>query len=573
MVKTAMKNDWKSLGLDAAVIILLTLVVYLPAMRCGFVFDDYPLIVDNGIVKASDGLYRFWLTTEAPDYYPLTSSLWWLEWRLWHANPIGYHVVNVFLHALNAVLVWLLLRRLKIPGAWATGLVFAVHPVNVATVAWVVEQKNTLSMLFYTVAILLYLRFYENGRWNSYGLALAAFLLALLSKTAVVMLPLVLLGCVWWMRGRVQRKDFLYTLPFFALSLVSGLVTIWFQNNRALEGHAARTVDFATRLAAAGWVPWFYLYKILLPFNLTVVYSRWQVDASHWVSFVPGIILVGCLTLFWRYRATWGRPFLFGLGYFVATLFPVLGFFDQGFYRFSLVADQWQYYSMVGVIALIVAAGVRICRHMSDNGQYWFKAVGVVVLTMFAFGTWMRSSVYANNLTLWRDNVTKNPKAWLAQYHLGVALGQVGRLHEATQCFGEALRIKPDDPETRYNLGVALFRLGRVPEAMAQWERALRLNPDDVAAHYNLANALKETGKIEEAITHYEQALRIQPDFAKAHYNLAVALRRAGEVANSTEHCRRAIDLAIAQGDTELANAARMQLKLYEGNSPFQEKP
>ena len=206
----------------ALTLVLVTFAAYTPVWHAGFIWDDAHHITDNQIVKASDGLYRTWFTTEPADYYPLTESLWWLEWRLWGDSATGYHMVNVLLHAANAALVWMILQRLKIPGAWLAALVFAIHPVNVATVAWISEQKNTLSMLFYAVAILFYLRFDEENRWRWYGLSLAAFLLALLSKTAVVMLPVVLLGCVWWRRGRVQWKDLLCSIPFFALSLALG---------------------------------------------------------------------------------------------------------------------------------------------------------------------------------------------------------------------------------------------------------------------------------------------------------------------------------------------------------------
>ncbi|MGD0651427.1 MAG: tetratricopeptide repeat protein [Verrucomicrobiia bacterium] len=578
-----MKNGWRSLGPDAALIILLTVVAHIPAIHGGFVFDDYHLIIDNRMVKASDGLYRFWLTTEAPDYYPLTCSLWWLEWRLWGASPMGYHMVNVLLHAVNAVLVWLILRRLKIPGAWVAGLVFAVHPVNVASVAWISEQKNTLSMLFYAVAILLYLRFYEEDGWRWprtsvrgwYGLSLAAFLLALLSKTAVVMLPVVLLGCVWWTRGKVRWKDFLRSVPFFILSLVLGLVTIWFQYNRALGGHLVRADGFLSRLAAAGWVPWFYLGKALLPFDLSVVYPKWEIDSSLWVNYAPGMILAGCLTLFWWKRKTWGRPLFFGLGYFVVTLFPVLGFFDQGFYRYSLVADHWQYVAIVAPVALAVAAGELICRRMGERRRSLGTAAVVAVLMVLGVATWRRGYVYQTDERLWRDTLTKNPDAWIAHNNLGnvlrakgnvseaiahfeealrikpdyteahnnlgIALTEAGRVQEAIGHWEQALRIKPDDAEVHFNLGVALAQLGRVQEAIGRWEQALRIKPDDAGVHFNLGVALMQVGKLEDAIGHYEQAVRLKPDFAEAHNNLGAALQQRGKLDDAIEHYEQAL--------------------------------
>ena len=533
----------------AALIVVLTIVAYLPALHGGFLWDDKDLITDNHLIKANDGLHRFWFTTESPDYYPLTSSAWWLEWRLVGAKPMGYHLVSILLHAIDSVLVWMILRRLKIPGALLAGLVFAIHPVNVATVAWVSEQKNTLSMLFYAGAILLYLRFDEDGRpprtsgrgWRWYGLSLFTFLLALFSKTAVVMLPVVLLGCLWWRHGRVRRIDLLRSAPFFALSLGLGLVTIWFQYNRFLQGSSVRTVGFLSRLAGAGWIPWFYLYKALVPFNLTVIYPKWEIDSSRWLSYMPGIILIGCFAWFWRNRETWGRPLLFGLGYFVVTLFPVLGFFDQGFYAHSLVADHWQYYSIIGVIALVVAAGERICRRLGKQGRYLGIALGGAVLLVLGVATWERACIYADPETLWQDNMVRNPNAAVVHNNFGIALAESGRVPEAIAQYEQALRINPDFADAHYNLGIALVQMGRAPEAIAHWERVVLIKPDYAEAHHNLGAALAQVGRVPEAIAHYEQALRINPDFADAHYNLGIALVQMGRAPEAIAHWERVV--------------------------------
>jgi hypothetical protein len=482
-----MKNTWTSLDAGVALIILLTVVAYQPAIHGDFVFDDQRYITNNQLARADDGLYRMWMTTAQGEYYPLTTTLWWFQWRWWGSNPMGYHVVNVVLHALNAVLVWLILKGLRIRGAWWAGLVFALHPVNVATAAWVSELKNTLSMFFGAITVLLYLRFEQEARRRWYVLSLVTFLLALLSKAAVVMLPFFLLGCVWWRRERVGRKDLLRTAPFFSLSLVLGLVEIWFLNNRELGGHAVRNAGIAVRLAAAGWVPWFYLYKALLPVNLTVIYPNWQIDASRWVSYLPGVALIGCLVLFWWKRKSWGRPLLFGLGYFVVMLFPLLGFVDQTFYQYALVADHWQYYSIVGVIALAVAAGESICRRWGGQGRYWGTAAGVTVLLVLGAATWRRSRVYANQETFWSDNVARNPNAWVAQNNLGVALGEAGRIGEAIGHLEQSLRINPEYANAHNTLGIALERTGKVQEAIRQYEQALRINPNLVEAQSNLA--------------------------------------------------------------------------------------
>lgn len=530
-----------SAGWMAAFLAAITVAAYLPVLRDGFVFDDKTLIVENPLVRAHDGLGRAWFTTQAPDYYPLTWSVWWLEWRLWGNHPLGYHAVNVGLHAASVVLMWIILRRLKIPGAWWAALLFAVHPVNVATVAWISEQKSTLSMLFSLAAALFYVQFDEDGRALWYGLSLAAFLLALLSKTAVVMLPVVLLGCVWWIHRRLRREDLQRSVPFFVASLIAGLTTMWFQHNRALAGQPAQPSNFLFRLVAAGWTPWFYLYKACLPFHLTVVYPMWHIDVSRWTSYVPGIALCSCLGLFWWKRETWGRPLLFGLGYFVTMLLPMSGLFYQGFNRFSLVADHWQYYSIVGVIALAVAGVEAASNRANERLRELMPAAGATVVVLLVLASWGRGMVYASNVTLWQDNVAKNPGPWPHNL-LGCALEQTGRFDDAIREFQEALQIDPDYAEAHGNLGDTLLQTGKLDEAMAQWKRAVDLNPRYPQAHYNLGLGFAKQGRLTEAIEQWEEVLHIEPNYAEAHYNLGVAAERMGKPSEAIEHYRRALE-------------------------------
>jgi protein O-mannosyl-transferase len=363
----------------------------------------------------------------------------------------------------------------------------------------------------------------------------------LLSKAAVVMLPVVLLGCVWWRRGKIQWRDIRSSLPFFGLSLVLGLVTVWFQHNQSAQAQLAQGGGLFSRLTAAGWMPWFYLYKTFLPVGLNVIYPDWQIDTSHWVSYMPGLLLVGSFALFWWKRRSWGRPLLFGLGYFVVTLFPVLGFFRQSFHRFSLVADHWQYFSIIGVIALVVASAEKMFRRLDQRTRYWTAVAGAAVLAALGVATWTRAAVYRDSETLWRDTVAKNPKAWAGYNNLGLILLQSGKTREAIEHFQRALQLKPDYADAHYNLGIAFAQTDRIEDAINQYEQALRLAPDSAETHNNLGIALKQVGRLDDAISHYEQALRITPNDAEVHYNLATTLRQVGKNNEAIVHFEQAV--------------------------------
>jgi tetratricopeptide (TPR) repeat protein len=583
--KLARRTWWLAL-----LLVVGTVLAYLPVWHAGLIWDDRSFIMDNPLIRRADGLWRFWFSTKPVDYYPVTSTLWWIEWRLWGENPMGYHLVNVLLHALGVVLLWRLLARLKIPGSWLAAAIFAVHPVNVESVAWIAERKNVLAMVFYLASLSCFVRAdscpvaagaskpsTRPSSWRWYGLALAAFLLALLSKTVVAPMPFVLLGLVWWQRGRVRRVDVLRVLPFFAMAAFIGSISFWFQSHRAIGADLVRTDSFWARLAGAGWATWFYAYKALLPFGLRSIYPRWQIDAGQWWAYLPGLLVAGVFVLCWRTRRTWGKAPLGGLFYFVVMLLPVLGFLDIGFMKFSLVADHWQYFAIIGPIALFAAAIAKGYQRLGPRPRYALAALMGAMLVGLAALTSRQSELYRDSGTFWRAVLATDADSWGAHNNLGGFLVEQGQSDEALAHFRRAVELQPGYAKAQYNLGAALRETGQVDEAivhlqravdidphyveahnslaraldqrgqvdgaMAHLERSLKLNPDQAEAHNNLANVLWHKGRLRDAAAEYEKALALHPDYAAAHFNLGEVLRETGETREAIAHYRRALEI------------------------------
>ena len=524
-------------------IVALTLLVYVPAARSGFLWDDDAFLTDNPLIRAPDGLRRIWVSTEPPDYFPLTSTMLWVEWRLWGTSAAGYHVVNVLLHALGCVLAWRVLRRLAVPGAWLAALVFAVHPVNVESVAWITERKNTLPLVFYLASLLLALRADDDDlaaarRGRMRAASLAAFLAALLAKTSVAVLPLVLLLCAWWRRRRVTARDLRRAAPYFALSLVLGLVTAWYQAQRAIGAAIVRDDGFASRLALAGRATWFYLGKAVAPVDLAFVYPRWETGDTSPSAFVPLALLVACFAGLWRARRGWGRPLLFALAYFVIGLLPVLGFLDIYYMRYSLVADHWQYLSLLGVAAL---AGAAVATSAARIGPVGARCAGAALVATLGALTWRQQAPYRDEAALWAATVERNPDAWLARNGLGNVLQGAGRAAEAAEQYAAALRLAPDDAGIRSNLVRSLLSLRRFEEAAEQCRDILRRRPDDAAAHNSLGLALQGQGRNEEALAEHEQALLLAPDDPEALNALGNALYALGRVQDAVVRYEAAV--------------------------------
>ncbi|HEY4760081.1 MAG TPA: tetratricopeptide repeat protein, partial [Thermoguttaceae bacterium] len=520
-------------------IVVAVMLAYSPAINGGFIVDDILLLTKSELIKAADGLYRFWCSTKAPDYWPVTNSSLWIEWRLWEMNPTGYHLTNLILHIVEALLIWIILRKLSIPGAFLAAMIFAVHPVNVESVAWISQRKNVLAMLFFLLSILCYLKMEiqssssQNGidriasplapfpsplatrhspLW--YWLSLVAFLLAMLSKGSVAMLPVLLLGIIWWLRP-LTRWDLVRTAPFFVVAVVLTVVNMRFQRHGADE--VVRNVDFAQRLLGAGGVVWFYLYKALLPLNLAFVYPQWQIEAGNLLWWLPLLAAVAVTGVLWCYRESWSRPLLFAWGFFCVALLPVMGFTDVGFMKYSLVADHYQHIAIIGLISLAAALWGIWYQRTREIARWPATAVAIVAVAALTFLTWQQCGIYRDAMTLYQDTLEKNPECWMAHYSLGVTLGMKGQTQKAIEHYKQALWFKPDYVEAHNNLGLELAQTGRPQEAIEHYQQALGHKPDFYEAYNNLGNALVQVGRTQEAIEHYLQALQLKPDNPDAH--------------------------------------------------------
>jgi hypothetical protein len=274
-------------------------VAYQPTWHAGFIgWDDDSYVTDERALRSLGGLERIWVKPgTTPQYYPLVFTTFWAEYHVWKLQPFGYHLVNILLHGLNAVLLWFVLRRLKIPGSWWAAAVFVLHPVGVESVAWITELKNTQSGVFFLLSMLCFLRFRPlNGRdavrvcdWRDYPLALVLFLCALLSKTATCPVPAVLALLIWWKTGRFGKRDALELTPLFVLGVASGFMTIWMEKQyTGVVRGAEWSLSLAQRCLVAGRALWFYAGKLFWPRDFTFIYPRWEVDASAGMSVRDG---------------------------------------------------------------------------------------------------------------------------------------------------------------------------------------------------------------------------------------------------------------------------------------------
>ena len=599
----SLRRSW----LFAIFLVAATFIAYYPAWHGGFLWDD-DNFVPHGFSQSRyctvSGLEDIWLHRafhQTLQYYPLTYTMCWVGYHIWGLDTSGYHMMNILLHALNAILLWLVLRQLKVPAAWLAGAVFALHPVNVESAAWIAECKNTLSCLFYLCAILASLKFWLPEEtagpdsppvtrlkgWKVYWLTYVLFLCALLSKTNTVPLPAVVLLLVWWKRGKITRADVYPMLPFFATAVGIGFITHCLEHNLGAHGKDFQ-ISLVDRCLIAGRDYWFYLEKLFWPCPLITIYPRWKIAPSPPLAWLSLLAFVPVAIILWIARHSWGRPVFVALAYFGGMLFLVLGFFNVYYFNFSFVADHFQYLALMGPLALVCAGIAMLLRRLGKAQLILAPFLAACLLALLGFMTWDRCRAYANIETLWRVTLAQNPDAYMAYNNLGDTLLTEGKADAAIEQYQKSLALHPD-AQIYHNIGTALLKEGKTSEAYADFKKSLDIQPDfavgyvDIGTYflqtglpdtaieyfqkalkmetndpflpYNLGNAYAQKGQPDVAIRYWKNAVALVPDFAPAHNALGNALCSKGQTANAIQHWHSALaaDPGLVSAQVNLA--------------------
>jgi protein O-mannosyl-transferase len=584
----------------AGILLLLAFVVYAPALGAGFIWDDGRAITDNLDLRSVGGLWNIWAGQNDFDYLPLKSSLLWLLYQLFGPATPPYHVFNVAIHGINAVLLWRVLRRLQVPGAYLAGLLFLVHPTHVESVAWVSECKNTLSTMFGLFSLLAWFRYQREHRGGPRVVSLVLFVCGLLCKSHLVILPLVLVLCWWWQREaphmkRFSRRAFARSVvPFFLVAVLFGAVTVWFQNTRAIAAFQLPIGGPASRVANAGKAVWWYLGKATSPVHpwyemperpietmpealavlagtrtanpapalpwgklttwpLCAIYRQWRVTTPAWYDFIPAAAIAALFFAIAVKRNGRGKGVFFASSYFLVALSPVLGLVKMSYMRAAWVADHFQYLADIGIIALGCAGGTLLVRRLSPLRQRLLFGATALLVTGFAAMSFARASDFRGEYSLWSDTVAKNPYAWQAHGRLGAALLARNQLDAAAVHFAEEVRLSVDNPDGHNNLGLALIAQGKVSEGIEHLRASLRINDQQFVAHANLADALAGQKKYAEAAAEYRNAIRWNPSIAPLYFRLATVLLEAGQLDEAIAGFEKAD--SIAPNNSEIAAA------------------
>ncbi len=576
-------------ALACAGIVLAALAAYAPAIRGGMIWDD-DAHVTKPALRSVSGLAQIWLKLGATQqYYPVLHSAFWAEHRLWGDATAGYHLVNILLHATSACLLVLLLRRLSVPGAWLAGLVFALHPVCVESVAWISEQKNTLSTALYLLSAIAFLRWRGIGQGphragaGAYALASALFVLALLTKSVTATLPAALLVVIWWREGGLSwSRDCRPLLPWLVLGGSAGYFTAWVERTYIGAQGTSFDLSLLERCLLAGRVVWFYLGKLVWPQGLVFIYPRWQIDAGSAGAYAALVLFAAASAGLWLLR-DWSRSPLAAWLLFCGTLFPVLGFFNVYPFVFSFVADHFQYLAMPAVIALACAGWARWNAWARSEGPGKGAGgplrralpVAAAAAAVAALGLLTRAqcAMYRDADTLYRTTIRRNPQCWMAYNNLGVVLVNAGRLREGIEQYEQALRIKPDYAVSQNDLGAALFLLHDIRGAIAHIDEALKLWPNYAEAHYNRGRALAEAGRLPEAIEEFDTALSLKPDKAEARNNLATALAMTGRLPEAIEQFEETLRISpdYADAHKNLGYALLLSRRPQEARTHYEE--
>ncbi|MBF0279356.1 MAG: tetratricopeptide repeat protein [SAR324 cluster bacterium] len=509
------------------VLIILPLVVYFYATDAEYIIDDNKFFLEDPLMTDPEGLIKIWLSPTDNNrvwpYLPLTRSSFWIERQIAGFNSRVSHWINIILHLLTVIILWQISERWLKKGAWWIALLFSVHPVYVQSVAWVAERKNLLAALFFILSIGTYLQFQEKKLKAWYALSLSLFFFALLSKTSVVMLPVILIILHLWFGLKLKKEQFIALLPFFMLSMAMAWLRIWFEVNTF--GVIVDTRTFLEKLLTAAHIPFFYLSKFFVPFPLVFIYPKWSINPNEVLSYFPSVSLfITTAILFWKYQS-WGKPMLLGAGAFGIMLFPVLGFFANAWTQFSFVTDHWLHLPSISLIVLLILASFRLQDFLeSRNGssvKYLFSALAIASVALLSAISWNQVLAYKNPESLWLATIEKNQEAWIAHQELGRIYQEKKQYEQAVLHSGKSLEIKKDLFRAYHNRGNVYADLGQYARAIEDFTKALAAYPGFLEAYNNRGNAYYHLKEYALALQDYNKALTIDPGFVDAYSNRA----------------------------------------------------
>ncbi len=565
-------------------LLVLTVVAYIPALQAGYIWDDPYHVTENPLLHTPLGLWRIWFEIGSQrQYYPLTLSVFWINFHLWGLEPFFYHLQNVLLHGVNAILVWKLCRRLRLPAPWLAGAIFALHPVMVESVAWVTELKNVLSGFFYLLSAHAMFSFFRlDGQdsdraegidagnahpWKQWALGLFFFACALCSKSVTATLPAALLVIIWWRTGRLQKKQLYALLPFFALGITYGLLTATMEQDLGASG-PLWDFSFFDRCLIAGRALWFYLGKLAWPADILFNYQRWAIDDTNPLQYVYPCGFILLLAGAWAMRKKIGRGLLAALLFFAGTLFPALGFLNVYPMQFSFVADHFQYLAASAHHFLHQCRSRLVARQQASGlpGPHPGKALVFLVLALLGMQSFSTSVHYANVETLYTWILRHNRDSYLANYNLGSLLLDWQRYQEAIPYLKEAIRLRPETASGYDNLGIAYGSTGKLKDAAEQFSLALQKDPRNKKTWSNLVITSMHMGAYDEALRQIAHYLRLWPKDTLFMVLAGNELRKAGQFALAENLCS---EVPTTDSMAELAaQCVRKARKLDAGDEP-----
>ncbi len=543
----------RSYGYGHAVVILalmtgaVAFLVYIPSFGNGFVtWDDTTYIVKNEHIRSMGGGFFRWAftSTVSSNYHPLTMISLAIEYAAFGLNPMGYHVGNAVWHALNTALLFLLAVRLHGPvsnalagkkaltAAAVTALLFAVHPLHVESVVWISERKDVLSTFFFLLALLFYIRYTEKWRKGLYyGLALLAFVLALLSKPMAVTLPVVLLILDYYPLKRLEKgwgRLIIEKIPFFAFSFLSALVTLWAQK----KGGSIQTLSFYSnmdRVVIPIRAYAFYLYKLIVPTGLSPIYPMPLETGFFTAVTLLSLITLAAITVLVIIQARRGhRIYLAVWSFYLVTLLPVIGIIKVGG---QAAADRYTYIPTLGIILLagLLAASVWKKGRSPVTRVVVFCIAGAILIT-FTFQTTAQTKVWKNSLTFWSHIIKSYPEQVPIAYHKrGVAYAKAGAFKLAEEDFTEAIRLEADKSFPYYSRAKVRASQGKLTGAIEDLTELLAIDPGYTRVYYERGLLYERTGQYGLAVKDIKKALELQPDLGEAYAILARLYGKLGK--------------------------------------------